>query len=106
MDIAATDTGFLSDDCGVWTRDPSPIVAPGEPFGDGAFLVGAGIAPGRYRASSPDGCRWARLHGFGGAKADIVASAEIRGDGPAAVKIEETDVGFIGLGCGEWTRAP
>ena len=84
--------------------DLSPIVAPGEPFGDGAFLVGPEIAPGRYLASGPGVCRWARLERFGGAMADIVESAW--GDSPAVVEIEETDAGFFSLHCGEWTRAP
>jgi len=108
VDIEDTDTGFFSDGCGVWTRDPPPIAARGEPFGDGAFLVGPEIAPGRYRASppGPGGCRWGRLERFGGARTDIAESAEIREGDPAIVEIEETDAGFFSLRCGVWTPAP
>ena len=106
VDIEDTDTGFFSDGCGVWTRDPPPRAARGEPFGDGAFLVGPEIAPGRYLASGPGVCRWARLERFGGAKTDIAESAAIREGDPAIVEIEETDAGFVSLHCGEWTRAP
>ena len=108
VDIEDTDTGFFSDGCGVWTRDPPPIAAPWEPFGDGAFLVGPEIAPGRYRASppGPGGCRWGRLERFGGARTDIAESAEIREGDPAIVEIEETDAGFFSLRCGVWTPAP
>ena len=104
VDIEDTDTGFFSDGCGVWTRDPPPRAACGEPFGDGAFLVGPEIAPGRYLASGPGVWRWARLERFGGAETDIAESAW--GDSPAVVEIEETDAGFVSLHCGEWTRAP
>ena len=60
--------------------DADPVLAAGrpdvaettytpfrQPFGDGAYLVGTEIAPGRYRATSFTGsCHWKRLSKFGG----------------------------------------
>ena len=110
VDIAPNDTGFLSDGCGTWTTDLSPIVAPGEPFGDGAFLVGPEIAPGLYRTDSGRSCTWVRLTGFGGQEADVAARSPGRQPdvvvadlNAAIVKIEETDAGFLSGNCG-WSR--
>ena len=66
VDIAPTDAGFTSHGCGTWSPDLTPVVTPGQPFGDGTYLVGAEIAPGRYHASDPTGsCHWTRLGSFG-----------------------------------------
>jgi hypothetical protein len=73
---------------------PPPAVA----FRDGTFRVGADIAPGTYRASSPTSCYWARLRGFSGDLGDIIANANYVG----IVTIAGGDIGFLSQGCGNW----
>ena len=73
---------------------------PGQPFGDGTFLVGSEIAPGRYRSEAP--CDWERLSGFGGPQDDVIEFA-FRSD---TVAIAPTDIGFHSGYCGTWTPAP
>ena len=101
--IEETDAGFFSHRCGVWSR-LTPRIAPGEPFGDGLFLVGTEVAPGRYRAASPTAsCAWRRLDGVGDTM-DSGAAAE--GATAIAVEIAPDDAGFSSDGCGQWTPAP
>ena len=117
VEIAPTDIGFLSWGCGVWVPGLSPILAPGQPFGEGTFLVGAEIEPGRYRAAGgvPGRlCVWWRLSGFGGngpspagappASSRFVAGMG-EGAGTAVADIASTDAGFSSLGCGVWSRS-
>ena len=107
VDIALTDVGFTSRGCGTWSPDPAPIVTPGEPFGDGTYLVGTDVAPGRYSASDPGAsCYWTRLGSFSGdtsfgydTPADIIAYGSL-----AIVEIFETDAGFGTSGCGTWSE--
>lgn len=92
---------FSSAGCGTWTTDLTPLVLPGEPFGDGTFLVGAELAPGRYRASaSPDTCRWflwdAPIDGGGSGFGDFIGNRTI-------VDILPDDAGFTSHGCGTWS---
>ena len=105
VDIAPSDAGFFSEGC-AWTTDLTPRVAPGQPFGDGAYVVGTEVAPGRYRATSfSDVCYWQRLTKFGGAygrDAGIIG-ARWSGSGGAIVDIAPSDVGFHSWGCGIWT---
>ena len=115
VDIAESDAGFFSRGCGTWTADLTPAATPGEPFGDGEWIVGVDIAPGRYRASSPSGdCRWYRLYGFRGrsyvdtaywARLDVIGSSRDL-DGPGEVTVAPSDLGFASRYCGEWTPAP
>ena len=100
--IEETDAGFFSHRCGVWSR-LTPRIAPGEPFGDGLFLVGPEVAPGRYRAASPTAsCFWRRLDGVGG----MIDSDAAEGAAALAVEIAPDDAGFSSDGCGQWTPAP
>ena len=70
-------------------------------FGDGTYIVGKDIEPGRYR--SEDGANyWARLKGFSGELKDIIAN-EAFVSGSALVEIKSTDVGFITSGA-TWTK--
>ena len=111
--LAPSDASFSSRGCGTWSNDPEPITTPGQPFGDGAFYVGAEIAPGRYRATGgSDSCRWRRLHRFdadylddrtffttyGGGRPNVSG----RGGHPV-VDIAPEDVAFISRGCGVWS---
>ena len=114
-DIAPTDAGFSSLGCGVWSRSRMPAATPGQPFGDGSFLVGDEVAPGRYRNPGVSGyleCTWRRLSGCGGEPGDILGEGW-SGSGaplgvvddlpPSIVDIEPTDAGFYSYGCGGWT---
>ena len=106
VDIASSDAGFVSRGCGVWSSDFAPVATPGEPFGDGTFIVGIDISPGRYRATGPPGdCWWQRLHGFGGDTTHgHYLSPDIKGWGHwLIVDIAESDAGFFSGGCGEWS---
>ena len=51
VDIAPDDAAFHSNGCGTWSADLTPIAEAGQAFGDGTFIVGVDIAPGRYRAA-------------------------------------------------------
>ena len=117
VDIAESDAGFHSEGCGTWTAELTPAATPGEPFGDGEWIVGLDIAPGRYRAHSPsDSCRWNRLSGFGGHsflphETDVWGRIEAIErsrdlDDPGEVTIAPSDVGFASRDCGAWTPVP
>ncbi|MXZ62953.1 MAG: hypothetical protein F4Y98_04990 [Chloroflexi bacterium] len=107
VDIDATDVGFDSRGCGVWSSELTPLVTPGEPFGDGVYLVGIDIEPGRYRADGPLwACEWARLGGFSGdttfgydSSPDIIAYGR---EGSKIADILASDAGFKSSNCGEW----
>ncbi len=105
VDIAPGDAGFHSSGCRYWTPDLSPVLAPGEPFTGGTYLVGTDLPPGRYRAASADpesSCYWARLSGFGGTEGEIIASSEFRG-ASFIVEIAPSDAGFsTDPDCGAW----
>lgn len=100
--IGASDKGFESAGCGLWTPDLSAITdSPEAPFGDGVFLVGVDVAPGVWQADACESCYWARLRGFSGGMGDIIAND----NGKGIVTIRPTDKGFASLKCGTWTRA-
>ncbi len=104
VDIAGTDIGFFSEDCGTWSRDLTPRTSsPTADFGGGDYQVGAEVAPGLWRNSdSSDGCYWERLSGFSGEFDEIVAngfSFDIQ-----TVEITTGDVGFFSDDCGTWSR--
>ena len=92
--------GFQSFGCGTW-RPITDITGPVESIGDGTWLVGSEIEPGTYAATR--GCFWERLKGFSGDHDDVIARSDLREEKPV-VTIEPTDVGFMSLGCGRWTR--
>jgi hypothetical protein len=99
--IKPRDAGFDCHDCGVWTPDLSAITtSPEAPFADGVFIVNVDIAPGTWRADSPEDCYWSRLRGFGGGLGDIIANNNGRG----LVTIAKTDKGFKSAHCGTWTK--
>lgn len=102
--IAATDAGFSSDDCGLWTVDLSPITSSlTSPFGEGKFIVGVDVAPGTWRSSATGaGCYWARLSGFSGTFSDIIANNF--SDSIEVITVGPGDIGFESSGCGTWTK--
>ena len=111
VDIAASDAGFVSLSCGTWTRDPDPMLVPGDPLPEGAFLVGDEVEPGRYRQVTPTdrgdrACAWERVSGFGGTAPEVIASGGAPAGEEATVEIATTDTGFISYACGVWTKLP
>ena len=106
VDIAPSDVGFSSRGCGIWFVDRGSGHLPRTSFGEGTFVVGSGVPPGRYRARSAESwCTWRRLSGFGGSEDDIIAAVSAdRGFGATIVDIEPTDAGFYSRGCGTWSN--
>ena len=105
VDIAPSDVGFSSRGCSVWSIDQGDGHLPRTSFGEGTFVVGSGVVPGRYRTSSARWCSWERLSGFGGSADDILAAASAnQGFGATIVDIKPSDAGFYSDGCGTWSR--
>ena len=86
------------------TSAPEEAAVPEEPsnnFIDGTHMVGSDIQAGTYRNDgSSDRCYWARLSGFGGTTADIIANDNP--DGQAYVTIDPSDTAFESKRCGRW----
>ena len=111
VDLSASDTGFASNHCGIWTPVGEPPIAPGDPVPAGAFLVGSEIAPGRYAQTTPSArhehpCEWKRVSGFGGSNSEVIAAGSAPAERTATVEIATADVGFISYRCGPWTSVP
>ena len=108
VDIAATDAGFASTECGTWTTNLAPMISPGDPFGSGAWLVGAEIAPGHYRTSptSTYSCHWQRVSVFDGSTDAIIEAGKAEPGVVTTVEIAASDAGFVSRGCGAWTPDP
>ena len=81
------------------TQPPPP---PGTTFGDGVHRANVDIVPATYRAQGGSSCYWARLSGFSGALADIIANSY--GQTTPVVTISASDAGFESTRCGTWTR--
>jgi len=101
VDIADTDTVFNSEKCGTWAPT-GPFLVPMTEFDDGIWAIGSQLAPGKYRNSGGASCYWARLKGFGGEGADILANAQPTR--AVTVEIQAGDVGFESRDCGHWTK--
>jgi len=100
--VEATDKGFTSKRCGVWTQDLSAITTDKTTFGDGMYIVGTDIESGQYKSSGQDGCYFARLANFTGGMGGIISNENT--DDVAIVKIASTDKGFVSKRCGTWTK--
>ena len=101
VDILPTDQRFTTIGCGRWTDVLPPVTSSITlDFGDGTYIVGLDIAPGRWRASDTGrNCIWARLAGF----THEVSEFLMWGFGEIA-DIAASDVGFWTEGCGTWER--
>ena len=118
-DIDPSDKRFTSEGCGTWSEVLAPVATLGEPFGDGTYIVGMDIAPGRYRASDPSAsCFWLRLSdfrlffwGYSGygprdirsTVGDVWGTTVLGGDISTVVDIQPGDAGFYSEGCGTWS---
>lgn len=100
--IEATDKGFKSKNCGVWTQDLSAITSDKTTFSDGMYIVGTDIEPGQYKNSGQDGCYFVRLANFTGGMRGIISNENT--DDVAIVNIATTDKGFVSKRCGTWTK--
>ena len=107
VDLLPTDAGFATDiNCGVWFTTPRRGLLTS--ITPGAWIVGAQITPGTYRAAnSTQGCYWKRLSSFTGGIDAIIASAIASSSGAQLVSIANTDAGFSATTeCGTWVREP
>jgi hypothetical protein len=103
VEIAPTDAGFISEQCGEWKQGLTAITSsPLAPFEGGTFAVGIDVAPGTWAASGGSGCYWSRLSGFGQSISEIITNDA--GSTSPIVTITDSDVGFIAHGCGTWTK--
>lgn len=86
------------------SRDNPPPRPQG--IGEGTFVVGDDIHPGRYkaRAKPGDSCYWARLKDDSGELDSIIANNLT--DGAASVTIKASDGAFETRGCTPWIRQP
>ena len=95
-------------------RDGSPSAESGGPApegspaieGDGTFLVGEDLAPGRYVAMPPDDafCFWERHSGpedTSGERGHVIVSGG-PGAGRMLVEVGPSDHAFENDGCGDW----
>jgi hypothetical protein len=103
VDIAGSDAGFKTDDCGTWTTSPRggsmSSIAPG------MWLVGQQVSPGTYKANASSGCYWERLSGFGNSLDDIIDNDFVGSAGQVLVEIRSGDAGFdADAECGTWTK--
>ena len=101
VDIAPSDAGFHTDDCGPFTVYDA-IGTPTSSMGDGQWVVIEQIRPGTYSAPGGGSCYWERLRGFGGTTGDIIAN-DFDTTNPI-VAIASSDQGFTSDDCGTWTR--
>lgn len=73
-------------------------------IGEGTFIVGDDIRPGRYkaRADGDGSCYWARLKNDTGDSDSIIANNV--SEGAASVTIKSSDGAFETSGCTPWVR--
>ena len=101
VEIAPTDKGFSTDDCGRW-RPVEDVITPLTTIPDGTWLVGEEVPVGTYAATGADLCYWERLSGFSGTFDDIIAND--LGEGRHIITTASTDAGFYTSDCGTWTH--
>ena len=111
VEIAPSDTGFVSHRCGTWRSVGNALqLGPFQEFSDGTYRVGKGIVPNTYVANVPTqsfiggvpvaNCKWRKISGFGHTEAEIIDSGN--GKGKIEVTIAPSDIGFTSQGCGKW----
>ncbi|BBZ40184.1 hypothetical protein MCNS_32470 [Mycobacterium conspicuum] len=73
--------------------------------GDGKFVVGSEIRPGKYASEPPalgQSCVWARLRSLNESRESTIAEGVETG--PVRVTIEPTDVAFHSSNCQTWRK--
>lgn len=99
VDIAASDAGFTSHNCGSWSA-----YEPGIPLSvidEGVWAVYGHVTPGRYQAPGGPSCYWERLRGFSGEFGDLIANDFAQ---PLILDVLPTDTGISVHQCGPLTR--
>lgn len=101
VEVKPTDHVLLVNGCGPW-RPYVPPATPATTMGDGDWLVGADVTPGRYRTSSthPD-CFWERNRDFTGDPGTHLENNG--GDGRTVVDLADGER-FTAYRCGTWVR--
>ncbi|MCZ0702429.1 hypothetical protein J2T56_000992 [Natronobacillus azotifigens] len=105
VEIFDHDVAFESSGSGEWYLiDDNYEGELATEFGDGIYIVGVDIEPGRYRSEGGSGSYgyWARLSGFSGGFDDIIANGNP--EGSTIVEIDGADQGFETSGNGTWTK--
>jgi hypothetical protein len=82
-------------------------LTPRTSFGDGKYLVGIGIVPGRYYSDPSADCGWIRKSTFPPSPGDDIASGGPSFDAEQwIVDILPSDVTFESYYCGTWSQTP
>lgn len=106
LDPTRVERSVASDDAAAATSGPQHQAAKGVwHVGEvGTYLVGRGIAPGRYESAAPTSgsCRWARLRGLGGDLADDLERGTTTGR--SVVTVRATDSFFQTTNCQNWHK--
>jgi hypothetical protein len=100
VEILPTDAGFNSDHCGRWVPYTPPAQSATS-FGDGDWVVGEQIPPGRYRSDGSGECYWERASGFSHNFDEIIANDFVE-SGPVVVEVAAGER-FTVATCGTWT---
>jgi len=87
---------------------PIPAPTPSSSFGPGQYLVGRGIAAGRYYSSPRYGCYWERQSGLSGSLYDIIENDFVGYNASQyVVDILRSDLAFLtDADCGTWFSTP
>jgi hypothetical protein len=98
-DVASATLAVEAQPCSTHVAHPS---TNRESFGDGTYLVGVDINPGRYRARGVPGTQleWARLRSAQGTDHDVIAGYQ--GSAPGLVEILNQDFAFWSQNSGGW----
>ena len=102
VEILPTDAGFFSQGCLQWFTQASPPVAS-TTFGDGDWIVGGEVLPGRYATAGGPGCSWARASGFTHTLEELIATGQA--EGPVVIDVAPTDARISSRACGTWAPA-
>ena len=103
VEIKSTDAAFKTEGSGKWRKInlDEYIGAMLTSFGDGWYIVGKDIMPGKYRSNY--GCTyWARLKGFSGELNSIIANSAMD-EGTVIIEIKSSDFGFQTQGA-KWEK--
>lgn len=103
VDVLPTDTHLRSAHC-EW-KPYAPPAAPAATFGNGDWLVGEDVEPGRYR-STKEGhppCSWERAMGFSQDPLTVIATEVAPGQGTVEVTLVAGQR-FTSRYCGTWTK--
>ncbi len=88
---------------GAGSRPPVPRTI----FGEGRYLVGIGIAPGRYYSDPTGECGWSRKSTYPPSPGDDIASGQTWFDpGQWVIDVLPSDAVFESEGCGWWGQVP